>query len=183
MPTCRLAALAVALVFAAPIAAAAAPQDCRVGAYRLADGAVVDIAPSDGASLRWRRFDGTTGALAPASDGDWTSTLGWTGRPDARTVRLGGCASGAIRFGGTSGRRIALETKDARFQGRGGVDLMGRLVLPKGRGPVAIVVLVHGSENSSARDTYFLQRLLPAEGVGVFVYDKRGTGGSAGQYT
>ena len=30
---------------------------------------------------------------------------------------------------------------------------------------------------------YALQRLLPAENVGAFVYDKRGTGGSAGKYT
>jgi pimeloyl-ACP methyl ester carboxylesterase len=61
--------------------------------------------------------------------------------------------------------------------------LLGRLVLPPGSGPVPIVVLVHGSENDSARDTYFLQRLLPGLGVGVFVYDKRGTGGSGGVYT
>ena len=42
------------------------------------------------------------------------------------------------------------------------------------------VVLVHGAEHDSARKYYFLQRLFPAEGVGVFVYDKRGTGGSPG---
>jgi pimeloyl-ACP methyl ester carboxylesterase len=46
-----------------------------------------------------------------------------------------------------------------------------------------IVVLIHGSETDSARDFQPLQRLLPAEGVGAFVYDKRGTGGSGGKYT
>lgn len=46
-----------------------------------------------------------------------------------------------------------------------------------------IVVLVHGSEHSSARNTYALQRLLPTEGIGVFVYDKRGTGASDGVYS
>src|SRR4029079_9606082 len=40
-----------------------------------------------------------------------------------------------------------------------------------------------GSEDSSAVQTYSLQRLLPAEGVGAFVYEKRGTGGSEGKYT
>jgi pimeloyl-ACP methyl ester carboxylesterase len=45
------------------------------------------------------------------------------------------------------------------------------------------VILVHGAERDSARDSYALQRLLPAENVGAFVYDKRGTGGSAGKYT
>jgi uncharacterized protein len=46
-----------------------------------------------------------------------------------------------------------------------------------------VVVLVHGSEQDSARDWNSLQRMLPAEGVGAFVYDKRGTGKSGGQYT
>ena len=63
------------------------------------------------------------------------------------------------------------------------IKLAGRLVLPKTNDPVPIVVLVHGAERDSARDSYALQRLLPAENVGAFVYDKRGTGGSAGKYT
>jgi uncharacterized protein len=69
------------------------------------------------------------------------------------------------------------------FEGSGGLKLVGRLVLPKGNNPVPIVVLVHGAERESARESYALQRLLPAENVGVFVYDKRGTGGSDGKYT
>jgi pimeloyl-ACP methyl ester carboxylesterase len=69
------------------------------------------------------------------------------------------------------------------FEGHGGIKLAGRLVLPKTNDPVPIVVLVHGAERDSARDSYALQRLLPAENVGAFVYDKRGTGGSAGKYT
>jgi uncharacterized protein len=59
----------------------------------------------------------------------------------------------------------------------------GRLVLPERNDPVPIVVLIHGAERDSARDSYALQRLLPAENVGAFVYDKRGTGGSEGKYT
>src|SRR5262249_32643995 len=43
--------------------------------------------------------------------------------------------------------------------------------------------LIHGAENSSAIADYYPQRLLPAEGIGVFVYDKRGTGASGGKYT
>ena len=72
---------------------------------------------------------------------------------------------------------------DTVFEGRGGIKLAGRLVLPKGNDPVPIVVLVHGAERESARESYALQRLLPAENVGAFVYDKRGTGGSEGKYT
>src|SRR5262249_58636579 len=32
-------------------------------------------------------------------------------------------------------------------------------------------------------DSYALQRMFPAQGIGVFVYDKRGTGVSGGTYT
>jgi pimeloyl-ACP methyl ester carboxylesterase len=46
-----------------------------------------------------------------------------------------------------------------------------------------LIVLIHGSEDDSAIRFHQLQRLLPAEGVGVFVYDKRGTGFSGGTYT
>jgi uncharacterized protein len=43
--------------------------DCRIGSYELADGNVVDIAPSEGDTLRWRQFDGATGALHKADNG------------------------------------------------------------------------------------------------------------------
>jgi hypothetical protein len=55
--------------------------------------------------------------------------------------------------------------------------------MPKGTARVPIVVLIHGSEDDSARDFYSLQREFPAAGIGAFVYDKRGTGGSSGSYT
>ncbi len=66
------------------------------------------------------------------------------------------------------------------------MTLAGRLVLPKGDGKVPIIVMLHGSDRGSALEgggIFFLQRMLPAEGVGVFVYDKRGTGISGGRYT
>src|SRR5205814_2885029 len=79
-------------------------------------------------------------------------------------------------------KRIAFDVTETRFQGAG-VELAGRLVMPKGSSRVPIVVLIHGSEHDSARDFYTLQRLFPTEGIGAFVYDKRGTGGSMGRYT
>ncbi len=42
---------------------------------------------------------------------------------------------------------------------------------------------MHGSEFDSALDTYALQGMFPAQGIGAFVYDKRGTGASGGTYT
>jgi uncharacterized protein len=64
-----------------------------------------------------------------------------------------------------------------------GAKLVGRLVLPKGSGKVPVVVLVHGSEHDSALESYALQRMFPAQDIGAFVYDKRGTGVSTGTYT
>jgi hypothetical protein len=167
---------------------ASSVDDCHVGAYRLADASIVDIAPSEGDTLRWRRFDGTTGSLREDQDGhqgqdnSWTSTFGWTGRPDGKVVRFSACDKGEIHFDGQAGRRIEFDVTETTFHGRD-VDLAGRLVLPKGHGRVPIVVLTHGAERDSARDFYWLQRLLPAKGIGAFVFDKRGTGASKGEYT
>ena len=101
---------------------------------------------------------------------------------DTRRLLLA-ATSGEIEFDGKKADRIPFDTTDTMFEGRGGIKLAGRLVLPKTNDPVPIVVLVHGAERDSARDSYALQRLLPAENVGAFVYDKRGTGGSSGKYT
>ncbi len=174
-----LAALAVVLFSAT---AAKAADDCHVGAYRFANGDVIDLAPSDAGALRWRMFDGTVGKLHP-KDGGWTSTFGWTDRPDNHEVTLADCASDTIAFDGKTAKRIAFDVTETTFAGRDGVKLKGRLVLPKGADKVAIVVLVHGSEDTSAVQNYATQRLLPAKGVGAFVYDKRGTGTSEGKYT
>ena len=156
--------------------------DCHIGSYRLADGNLVDIAPSDDDTLRWRQLDGVTGALHKSANGIWKSTYGWTDRADGITVSFSACSAGQISFGGVSGQRIALDVKEATFKSHGTV-LVGRLVMPKGEEQVPIVVLLHGSEHDSALTDYFLQRVLPSEGVGVFVYDKRGTGRSGGHYT
>lgn len=168
------------LAFLACPAFAEAP-DCRIGTYRLAKGGDVDVGPADGGRLRWRHKDGTSGALTRSGGDWWTSTLGWTGRPDGKRMKFD-CSRDTIRFAGTPGKRIAFDTVETRFQGAG-VALAGRLVMPKGEGKVPIVVLVHGSERDSARDFYALQRLFPSEGIGAFVYDKRGTGASGGRYT
>jgi pimeloyl-ACP methyl ester carboxylesterase len=175
--------LALATAFLPAFARAAdTVGDCRIGAYRLTDGSVVDVGASDEDALRWRRFDGTTGKLHKNADGSWNSTLGFTDKPDGKKVTFSDCAKGDISFNGINGHRIAFDVTETTFEGDG-VKLVGRLVLPKSGGRTPIVVLIHGSETDSARDTFPLQRLLPAEGVGAFVYDKRGTGASGGKYT
>jgi uncharacterized protein len=157
-------------------------SDCHVGTYRLRDGAFVDIGAENDSHLRWRREDGTSGLLTVGKDGRWTSTLGWTGRPDGKRVSFSDCGAGRISFDRVPGQRVALEVTETTFDGAG-VRLAGRLVMPKGDDRVPIVVLVHGSDDLSALEGFPLQRQLPAEGIGAFVYDKRGTGASTGVYT
>jgi len=165
--------------------AASSPQNrtgnCHASIYQLDDGSKIDVGVIDGDHLRWRKEDGTTGLLTRDPNGLWISTLGWTERRDGKRVSFD-CDENTIDFAGVSGKRIPLEVTNVAFQGAG-VRLAGRLVMPQGAARVPIVVLVHGSEHSSALDSYSLQRQLPAEGIGVFVYDKRGTGKSGGVYT
>ncbi|MDO9368678.1 MAG: alpha/beta hydrolase [Sphingopyxis sp.] len=180
----RAAGLALAALGFALSAAATettVEPDCRVGAYRLQDGDVIDIATSTVGALRWRNLDGTSGKLIETG-GVWASSAGWTDQDDGLQVRFGDCASGTMQFGERAAGRIPLETRETSFNSHD-TRLVGRLILPPGNGPVPIVVLLHGAEPDSARDTNSLQRMLPAAGVGAFVYDKRGTGASGDKYT
>lgn len=178
-------ALAHAATPAAPAAGAPAkPGDlsCHVGAYRLDDGSVVAVTAMDKPDqLRWRAFDGRVGKLT-RKDGAWSGTRGWTEQPDPVRVSFGDCADARIQFDGHRGEQLKFDIVDTTFQGQG-VTLRGRLVLPRGKARVPVAVLVHGSESYSGVNAYFQQYLFPAEGVGVFVYDKRGTGGSSGKYS
>ena len=128
-----------------------AVNDCRIGAYRFPNGEIVDIARSEGETLRWRGIDGTTGVLHK-KDGSWISTFGWTERPDGHTASFPHCARGEIEFDAKKAHRIPFDVNDTVFEGRRGIKLAGRLVLPKGDDPVPIVVLLHGAERDSARE-------------------------------
>ena len=156
---------------------------CHVGVYRLDDGSWVDVAPLESEGLRWRRLDGSTAKMLLDAQGHWVSTLGSTTRVEGPQPQLGSCEEGRIVFQGQTGRRMALDVRDTTFVGQGGTRLKGRLILPPGDGPVPIMVEVHGSEGANALDFNAFQRFAPASGVGVFVYAKRGSGGSEGRYT
>jgi uncharacterized protein len=64
-----------------------------------------------------------------------------------------------------------------------GAHLVGELWLPDGPGRYPVAVVVHGSEDISAISAYRWLRPLLDYGVGLLVFDKRGTGGSDGTYT
>jgi hypothetical protein len=63
-------------------------------------------------------------------------------------------------------------------------QLVGRLIEPGGAVASGrpLVVMVHGSERTSPLNSVYAYSLA-AQGISVFVYDKRGTGASEGDYT
>ena len=184
----KISAVLLALFAAPSVVLAAETPDCHVGSYKLADGSLVDVAPGDDEGmLRWTRFNGTTGQLHRSSAGKaWSSTAGWSQTADGMSVSFPDCDSGDVDFNGVSGHRIPFDVKNLSFVGHG-VQLAGRLTLPQGTDKVPVVVLVHGADTTPTLGSNgvmsTLQRLLPAQGVGVFAYDKRGTGKSSGKYT
>lgn len=162
---------------------------CHVGSYRLDSGEILDLAPNPAntSALRWRTLDGRSGSVTRGEHGVWTGTTGWSEEADPARVTLGDCNNRTVAVAGIDGvdgqgMRIAYTVQETRFQGEG-ETLAGRLILPPGEGPFPLVVLVHGSEDTSALDFAYYQRILPAQGVASFVYDKRGTGRSTGEYT
>ncbi|WP_309630163.1 serine aminopeptidase domain-containing protein [Brevundimonas sp.] len=182
-------ALAPLLLLATLVACATGPQpspppssvQACSGAWRLSDGRGVTATPIEG-GLRWRTLEGETGRLVLGADGQWHASQG--GAIDQGEARISfSCPGGMNAFDGFAATAVQTAVVETVFPGSGGVRLAGRLILPAGSDAVPVMVQVHGSEQTSARVFDPFQQLLPLQGVGVFVYDKRGTGGSEGRYT
>lgn len=175
--------LCISLCLAACAGGEAPPQPAfgaRTGAWSLADGRVVAIGPSSDGALRWRTLDGRTARLE--GEEAVAATTGWSETADPTPVTFGEGGQGLVSFDGQSASRLEFDIVETRFESAG-ETLAGRLVMPRGEGASPIMVEVHGSERTSALSYNTMQHLGPASGVGVFVYDKRGTGGSTGRYT
>jgi len=168
---------------------------CYYGAYDLSDGRTVVLSPSSGAqSLRFVFMDGDTGRLTPAAGQGgaiprkFTAGPGWASDAPVRaTAQFGTCADGKLTLAidakpALDGVRRSLDVTEATFVSHG-KKLYGRLLMPRLEGAIPVAVLVHGSERDSAVVFNRLQYLLPVNGIGAFVYDKRGTGRSEGTYT
>jgi uncharacterized protein len=96
------------------------------------------------------------------------------------------CVAGGVEIKQSGGRperwkQLPLTTTDTRFTSVE-TELAGRLIEPPGAGKHPLVVMVHGSERTSALNSSYAYALA-AQGITVFVYDKRGTGSSQGEYT
>lgn len=145
---------------------------CTQGAYGSHGGDFVVVVPlpnSQAAGQRYLFRDGRRGSTAD---------------PDAPVT----CLADALTAKQSDGGRerwapLPMTTKDTRFSSVG-TQLAGRLIEPSGEaaGARPLVVMVHGSERSPALNSPYAYALA-AQGIAVFVYDKRGTGQSDGEYT
>lgn len=172
------------------------PADTRyTGAYRFDDGTLVVVGPRDTTDLRFKLLNGETGALWPTDEnGNFEGGAGWAGRePVTNRVQFQRNSAGDVialtwrRLGNVkspSGNaiRVPLRQEIVTFPS-GDLTLRGKLILPEGQGPFPVMIPVHGSEDYSAVDRYSDPYIYAANGIAAFIYDKRGTGGSEGDYT
>ena len=97
------------------------------------------------------------------------------------------CAGDAVTIKKADGseerwKQLPLTTTDTRFTSVE-TEFAGRLIEPRSvNSKRPLVVMVHGSERTSALNSSYAYSLA-AQDIAVFVYDKRGTGSSGGEYT
>jgi len=156
----------IALLLALPATPALAQVACTPGTYAAPDGDFVVLVKSPAVAapgLRYLFRDGRRGATTDAG------------------VPLT-CGTGDVTVGGKAWTPIAFRETPVTFDSVG-TKMTGVLIEPPGadaRRP--LVVMVHGSERTSPIGGIY-GYAMAAQGISVFVYDKRGTGGSEGEYT
>lgn len=183
MPSLIAALAAAAAVVAPPLDAV--PQTrldpafhCRLGAYALPGDRFVAITGQGGhpRDLQYTLSSGGFGRLREGADGAYAA--------GPLNVAFEPCNVGKLRMtrGDTTdqGVRIPLIETRTTFSSSDGVKLRGKLVMPPGGRAMALAVWVDGSNNDPSTDDAVWQYELARRGVAMFIYDKRGTGGSAG---
>ena len=137
---------------------------CETGLYRSAGGEAVALAPLPDGKTRYLFVDGRRGTLTD----------------EAAPLR---CVDGRLLAGATGAEwtKAALTSTNASFDSHG-AKLNGVLIRSPGDAPRPLIVLVHGSERTSPRDSVY-PYIFAALGLDVFHYDKRGTGRSQGDFT
>ncbi|MEK8034856.1 alpha/beta hydrolase [Ideonella sp. DXS29W] len=139
---------------------------CGPGAYAAPDGDFVVLVASPAVpapALRYLFRDGRRGA---------------TSDPAAPLA----CVAGEVRVQGRAWQRTVFRETPATFHSAG-TAMNGVLIEPTGgESKPPLVVMVHGSERTSPVGGVY-GYAMAAQGISVFVYDKRGTGKSGGEYT
>ncbi|MDO9370792.1 MAG: alpha/beta fold hydrolase [Sphingopyxis sp.] len=146
---------------------ALAQNDCTPGTYAGPDGDFVVLVKSPAVAapgLRYLFRDGRRGGTADPA------------------VPLA-CGADDVAVGGKRWGRVAFRETPATFDSVG-TKMTGVLIEPAGALDTKrpLVVMVHGSERTSPIGGVY-GYAMAAQGILVFVYDKRGTGGSEGEYT
>jgi hypothetical protein len=161
---------AVHALFSVAMIAPAAHGACKPGAYG-SEGDFVVIVSQPEAPQAGQRYMFRDGRVGNTSDAGSPVTCGQ------------GAAIVSHGEGKTENWAEILTTKtDTSFSSLE-TRLAGRLLEPvEGDDRRPLVVLVHGSERTSALNSPYAYALA-AQDIAVFVYDKRGTGASAGEYT
>lgn len=127
--------------------------------------------------------------LFPRSEGEFVAPSPDPDRPVLRFEAAGDARQRAVWRdpGGRAVEATKLEAsrhEELTFRS-GGVTLAGTLLTPSRGGPFKCVVLVHGSRAQERDGNWFLAHAehFLRHGIGVFIYDKRGVGGSGGDWT
>ena len=177
----RVLAVVAFAAFATAAAAEPLPRDtaCSVGAYRLANGGHVTITGQPKDRLGYLLPDGERGTLQRQGGGVFTQAP-----PRAPlSLTLPGCGAERITLAGR-GEASRIPFQETAFQVPAGeLGLSGKLVTPRDRPIRQVAIFVDGSDQTGAVDMTYWQYELPLRGVGVFILDKRGTGGSQGKAT
>ncbi len=150
-----------------PATPALAQTVCTPGTYAAPDGDFVVLVKSPAVAapgLRYLFRDGRRGATTDAG------------------VPLT-CGTSDVSVGGKQWQPVAFRETQTTFDSVG-TKMTGVLIEPPGAPDAKrpLVVMVHGSERTSPIGGVY-GYAMAAQGISVFVYDKRGTGGSEGEYT
>jgi uncharacterized protein len=181
-------ALMIATAVSNPAASLdAAPQTrldaslrCHLGSHSLPNRRAITITGSAGEpkALQFTLSDGRFGRLNEAAPGVYTA--------NRFRVEFAPCPEGRLRLTQNnqveSANALNLPVQETRFTSDG-IELHGKLVMPINGRASAIAVWIEGSNNNPSTDDSVWQYELARRGVGVFVYDKRGTGASSGTMT
>lgn len=150
---------------------------CHLGAYNLPEGKSIVVTGSEGAprTLEYTLSNGRYGSLQEREAGSF--------RSDALKVDFAPCSAGTLMVSQgirlQQGVRVKLVERETTFMSDG-VSLHGKLVLPPNGRARWVAVWIEGSNNNPSTDDTVWQYELARRGIGVFVYDKRGTGSSGG---
>lgn len=159
-------ATTLALLVTLLSAPAVAQTACQPGTYAAPDGDFVVLVPLPSIpapGLRYLFRDGRRGATSDA---------------DAPLL----CGTGEVSVQARAWKPVAFRETPTTFDSVG-TKMSGVLIEPPTIDPKRpLVVMVHGSERTSPIGGVY-GYAMAAQGIAVFVYDKRGTGGSEGQYT